>query len=262
MATNSRSGDDDVTEPAVRERLDRVTDPELDTSIVELEYIDEIRIDGDEVRVAFTLPTAWCSPAFAWMMATDARDEVEALSGVARATVDLREHMHETEINHGVNERLSFGEAFPDADGSVEPVRAELDEKARIARQHDATGALLDAGLDGDQIVSLTRSDLDLDLDGDRARVWLRGGALAVTVDAEPLARYLEKAAATGLLDDDHDELFRTPEGEPVAPEQFETVRHRTRLAGVNMSGQGSVCDALHESRRAEDRPPLSMRSD
>jgi hypothetical protein len=194
------------------------------------------------------------------MMATDARDEVEALSGVARATVDLREHMHETEINHGVNERLSFGEAFPDADGSVEPVRAELDEKARIARQHDATGALLDAGLDGDQIVSLTRSDLDLD--GDRARVWLRGGALAVTVDAEPLARYLEKAAATGLLDDDHDELFRTPEGEPVAPEQFETVRHRTRLAGVNMSGQGSVCDALHESRRAEDRPPLSMRSD
>jgi len=262
MAADSRGGDDGVTEAAVRERLDRVTDPELDTSIVELEYIDEIRIDGDEVRVAFTLPTAWCSPAFAWMMATDARDEVEALPGVARATVDLREHMHEAEINRGVNERLSFGEAFPDADGSVAPVRAELDEKARIARQHDATGALLDAGLDGDQIVELTRSALDIDADGDHARVWLRDGGLAVTVDAEPLARYLEKAAATGLLDDDHDELFRTPEGEPVAPEQFETVRHRTRLAGVNMSGQGSVCDALHESRRAEDRPPLSMRSD
>jgi len=258
MSTNSHG--DGVTEAQVRERLDRVTDPELDTSIVELEYVDEVRIDGGTVEVAFTLPTAWCSPAFAWMMATDARDEVEALSGVTRATVELREHMHDAEINRGVNERRSFGEAFPDADGDVEPVRAELDEKARIARQHDATGALLDAGLDGAQIASVTRDDVVIG--ADRARVWLRGGSLAVAVDADPLERYLDKARATGLLDDDHPELFRTPEGEPITPAAFETVRHRTRLAGVNMSGQGSVCDALHESRRAEDRPPLSMRSD
>jgi metal-sulfur cluster biosynthetic enzyme len=257
MSTDTR---DAVTEAAVRERLDRVTDPELDTSIVELEYIDGIRIDGGEVSVAMTLPTAWCSPAFAWMMTTDARDEVEGLPGVTRARIELREHMHEREINRGVNERLSFGEAFPDADGSVAPVRAELDEKARVARQHDATGALLDAGLDGEQVVALAHSDIEFD--GDRARVWLRDGALAVDADADPLERYLEKAEATGLLDDDHDELFRTPEGAPIDPAQFETVRHRTRLAGVNMSGQGSVCDALHESRRAEDRPPLSMRSD
>ncbi|WP_251341783.1 iron-sulfur cluster assembly protein [Haloplanus halophilus] len=261
MAADSLDGDDgEVSEAAVRERLDRVTDPELDTSIVDLEYVDEIRIDGDEVSVAMTLPTAWCSPAFAWMMTTDARDEVESLPGVARARIELREHMHEREINRGVNERLSFGEAFPDADGSVDPVRAELDEKARIARQHDATGALLDAGLSETQIAELTRDDLDFD--GDRARVWCRDGGLAVRVDADPLERYLEKAEATGLLDDDRPELFRTPEGDPIDPDAFETVRHRTRLAGVNMSGQGSVCDALHESRRAEDRPPLSMRSD
>jgi len=267
-------GGDAPTEAQVYERLDRVTDPELDTSIVELEYVDGIGIDGGAVEVAVTLPTAWCSPAFAWMMATDARDEVEALSVVDRATIELREHMHEDEINRGVNERLPFGEAFPDADGSVAPVRTELDEKARIARQHDATGALLDAGLDGEQIVALTRSDLELDVeaasdgdgdgdgDGGRARVWCRDGGLAVVVDAAPLERYLEKARATGLVDDDHPELFRTPEGEPIDPSRFETVRHRTRLAGVNMSGQGSVCDALHESRHAEDRPPLSTRSD
>jgi metal-sulfur cluster biosynthetic enzyme len=260
MSTDSFDPDEGVTETQVRERLDRVTDPELDTSIVELEYIDAVRIDGGEARVAMTLPTAWCSPAFAWMMTTDARDEVESLPGVERARIELREHMHEREINHGVNERLSFGEAFPDADGSVEPVRAELDEKARIARQHDATGALVDAGLDGEQIVTLTREDVTVE-DG-RAHVWCRDGGLAVVVDADPLERYLEKARATGLLDDGHRELFRTPEGDPIDPAQFETVRHRTRLAGVNMSGQGSVCDALHESRRADDRPPLSMRSD
>ena len=36
-------------------------------------------IDDGDVTVEFTLPTAWCSPAFAWMMATDARDEVDSL---------------------------------------------------------------------------------------------------------------------------------------------------------------------------------------
>ncbi|MFB6102049.1 MAG: metal-sulfur cluster assembly factor [Haloplanus sp.] len=260
MASDSFEGGTAPTEERVHERLDRVTDPELDTSIVSLDYIDEVRIDDGTVHVAFTLPTAWCSPAFAWMMATDARDEVAALPGVTRVTVELREHMHAAEINRGVNERLSFEAAFPDADGGVTAVRAELDEKARIARQHDATGALLDAGLDAAQIVGLRRDDLSIE--DERARIWLRDGELGVIADAEPLTRYLEKAEATGLLADDHPELFRTPEGEPIAPEAFETVRHRTRLAGVNMSGQGSVCDALHESRQADDRPPLSSRSD
>jgi hypothetical protein len=36
-------------------------------------------IDDGDVTVEFTLPTAWCSPAFAWMMATDARGEVDSL---------------------------------------------------------------------------------------------------------------------------------------------------------------------------------------
>ncbi|MFC7097968.1 metal-sulfur cluster assembly factor [Halobaculum marinum] len=259
----------ETTPAAVRERLDRVTDPELDTSIVELDYVEEIRItaaadgDGDAVFVAFTLPTAWCSPAFAWMMAGDARDEVASLPTVADVDVELREHMHEREINRGINEGLPFGEAFPDADGDVAPVRAELDRKARIARQHDATGALLDAGLTGDQIAALTPEDVRFDETTDgTVPVWVRDGAVAVAVAVDPLVRYREKAAATGLLDDDHDELFRTPEGDPIDPDDFEVVRQRTRLAGVNMGGQGTVCDALNDARHAEDRPPLSTFSD
>ncbi len=49
----------------MRDRLDRIVDPELDRSIVELEYVDRIEADDGDVEVAFTLPTAWCSPAFA-----------------------------------------------------------------------------------------------------------------------------------------------------------------------------------------------------
>jgi len=240
---------------AVREVLGRVTDPELDESIVSLGYVDEIAVEGRQVRVEFTLPTAWCSPAFAWMMAADAREEVEGLPGVDRARIRLREHMHETEINEGVNAGLSFAESFPDADGGVADVRATLDAKARLSRQYDAVTALLEAGLDPEQIVGLEPADLRLD---PPAAVFLRDESVGVPVPPEPVESYLEKARETGLVGDDRPELFRTPEGDPIPTEEFELVHRRCRLADVNMGGQGSVCDALNEARRAEDRPPLS----
>lgn len=240
---------------AVQERLDRVTDPELDESIVELDYVDEIVIEGREVRVEFTLPTAWCSPAFAWMMATDARDAVEALPGVDRAEIRLYEHMHETEITDGVNERLAFAEVFPDADGGVTEVRATLDEKARLARQYDAIETLREVGLADEQVASLAFTDLWLD---DPVLVFVRDRSVAVPVPAEPIECYLVKVRETGLAGDEHPELFRTPEGEPIPPARFELVRRRCRLAKVNVGGQASVCDALNDARHAEDRPPLS----
>ncbi|WP_254762396.1 iron-sulfur cluster assembly protein [Natrinema marinum] len=241
---------------AVRDRLDRVTDPELDRSIVALEYVDRIEIDGARVAVEFTLPTAWCSPAFAWMMAVDARDEVESLPTVETARITLTAHMHETEITRGVNERRSFAEAFPDADGDVAAVRAELDEKARVARQYDAVEALLEAGLDPDAIVALRRRDFE-GLDGGTAAdgadetvaVYVGDRSFAVTAPAAPIERYLEKARETGLVSDPDDRLFRTPEGEPIDPDAFDLVRRRGRLAKVNMSSQGGICDGLREAR-------------
>ncbi|MXR52300.1 DUF59 domain-containing protein [Halovenus sp. WSH3] len=243
------------TEAAVRDRLDRVTDPELDESIVALEYIDEIAIEGETVTVDFTLPTAWCSPAFAWMMATDARDEIETLESVDTATIRLHEHMHETEITEGVNQRQSFAETFPDADGGVAEIRATLDQKARLARQYEAINALTDAGLDPEQIVDLTEPDIELS--DESAIVYVRNSAVAVAVSREPIAEYLQKARTVGLYREE-EPVFRDPEGEPIDPERFAVVQKRARLASVNMSGQGNICDALNEARRAEDRPPLS----
>ncbi|QLG49739.1 iron-sulfur cluster assembly protein [Natrinema halophilum] len=252
---------DGPTRAAVRDRLDRVTDPELDRSIVALEYIDAIEIDGGHVTVHLTLPTAWCSPAFAWMMAVDARDEVESLPTVETARIALHDHMHETEINRGVNERLTFAAAFPDADGDVDAVRSELDDTARVARQYDAVETLLDAGLDADAIVDFRLRDLEEDelvpdrqfeSDGDASEtvaVSVRDRAFAVVVPAAPLARYLEKARETELVANPADVLFRTPEGDPIDAETFDLVHRRGRLATVSMSSQGGICDGLREAR-------------
>ena len=236
---------------AVRDRLDRVEDPELARSIVELDYIDTIDIDGGRVAVQFTLPTAWCSPAFAWMMATDARDEIEALDWVRESRIELCDHMHGEEITTGVNARDSFGETFPDADGDVAAVRAAIADKARVSRQREAVRVLLDAGVDADQVVSLVRSDLTVA--GNEAHVDL--GELSVVVDAAPIADYLDRATASEHVTAGDDPLFLTPEGDPIPADQLDVVQKRSRLATVNMGGQGAVCDALHRARHGPDGP-------
>lgn len=235
-----------ISPESVEERLENVTDPELDRSIVELEYVEGIEIDGGSVAVAFTLPTAWCSPAFAWMMMVDARDALEAHPAISDATVRLRDHMHAAEINGGVNGDRPFESAFEDADGDIESVRRELDGKARVARQYRAVSTLLDGGLTADQIVRLTRADVEID--GERASVRV-DDALRVCVEAAPIERYLEKATATGVVRDPADRLFATPEGEPISLEEFETVHKRGRLATTNMGSQGHVCENLGEAR-------------
>jgi len=257
MSGRSPSRSDDgaprtpATEPskdAIRNRLDRVMDPELDRSLIELDYVDRITVTDGDVEVAFTLPTAWCSPAFAWMMATDARDEVGSVPGAESVTIELRDHMHETEINHGVNARKTFGSVFPDADGGVEEVRATLDDKARFARQHEAVEACLDAGLTPEQVAGLRRSDVEIPEDDSACVVTVND--INVVVAAELIAEYLEKARASGHVTAADDRLFLTPDGEPIPLDRFEMVQKRTRLAGVNMGSQGTVCEALNESRR------------
>ncbi|WP_424014659.1 metal-sulfur cluster assembly factor [Halorubrum xinjiangense] len=236
---------------AVRDRLDRVEDPELARSIVELDYIDAIEIDGGRVEVRFTLPTAWCSPAFAWMMATDARDEIERLDWVDKARIELCDHMHGDEITTGVNARDTFGETFPDADGGVAEVRAAIADKARVSTQREAVNALLDAGIDPGQVVALDRSDVEVT--GDEAHVDL--GGLSVVVDAEPVADYLDRVETSGHVTGPDDTLFLTPEGDPIPAERLDVVQKRSRLASVNMGGQGAVCDALHRARHGPDGP-------
>lgn len=236
---------------AVRRRLDRVEDPELARSIVDLDYVDTIDIDGGHVLVQFTLPTAWCSPAFAWMMAVDAREELEGLEWVREARIELCDHMHEEEITTGVNAGDSFEETFPDADGGVADVRETIAEKARISRQREAIETLLEAGVDSEQVLALDRSDVTLA--GEDAHVSLEG--LSVVVDRAPIENYLRRAADSGHVTAPDDTLFLTPEGEPIPADRLDLVQKRSRLAGVNIDGQGAVCDALHRARHGPDGP-------
>lgn len=232
---------------AVRSQLDEVTDPELDRSIVELEYVKSIIIDDNDVAVRFTLPTAWCSPTFAWMMVEDARNAVSSLDSVSDVSIELLDHMHAEEINHGVNKEVPFDAVFEDADGTIDDIRKKFDHKARIARQYIAIDTLRTAGLTDQQIVNFRQSDIESKTSDGRLMIQLEG--VYVCVDADPLLEYLEKAEEIGIGTHQDERLFRTTDGDPIEASNLDKVQSFSRLTRANMGGQESICSSLHQSR-------------
>jgi metal-sulfur cluster biosynthetic enzyme len=105
-------------------RLATVNDPELDESVVELDFITDVSVGGDgAVSLSFRLPTYWCAANFAFLMAEDMRTAVAALPWVTRVNVTLGEHMYSETINRGMAETQSFQTAFgAEADGNLAQV--------------------------------------------------------------------------------------------------------------------------------------------
>ena len=101
-----------VDRGAVLDALSTVMDPELDRDVVELGFVAACSIGEGAVEVVLRLPTYWCAPNFAWLMADDARVALLAVPGVERATVRLAGHHAEDEIAGGVNQDLGFDAAF------------------------------------------------------------------------------------------------------------------------------------------------------
>src|SRR6201997_3505466 len=92
----------DARRVAVWSALDAITDPEIDESVTSLGFIAAVDIvEGDKVAIEFRLPTYWCAPNFAFLMASDMRDAVAELSWVKGASVTLLEHVSAGLINRG-----------------------------------------------------------------------------------------------------------------------------------------------------------------
>src|SRR5262245_20117043 len=142
-------------------QLARVYDPELDQPLTELGFIADVAVDGATVAVAFRLPTFWCAPNFAFMMAADIRARVSELPWVERIDVRLRDHFFDREINDGVNGGQSFVATFPDlATDDLTELRETFRVKAFLARQERLLRVLRGRGWSDETILDLRVSDL------------------------------------------------------------------------------------------------------
>src|SRR5947209_10488994 len=112
VLTQQTTQDSGITEADIYTAIADVLDPELDEPLVKLGFIDRVQVEGPDVTVVFKLPTYWCSPNFAYLMAGDLRARLRALPGIRTARVQLLDHCAEDEITAGINRGQSFAATF------------------------------------------------------------------------------------------------------------------------------------------------------
>jgi metal-sulfur cluster biosynthetic enzyme len=223
-------------------RLDLVMDPELDEPLTDMGFIEAVAVTGPgSVAVSFRLPTYWCSPNFAFLMAEGIKREVEVLPWVACAMVTLEDHMAATEMNAAINAGASFASVFAELqpDEDLAALREKFDQKAFQRRQEVVIKALKEMGLSVEDIVTLSRA------------------ALESTVFDDPdatrqQARYLALLRARRLAQHPSDPALPDWHGVALTVEGFAAYLGLLRSVRINMEFSGSLCRGLKQSRYKE----------
>ncbi|SDR32240.1 protein of unknown function DUF59 [Rhizobiales bacterium GAS113] len=229
----------------VWECLRRVTDPELDESVVDMNFVAAVAVDADDcVHIRFRLPTYWCAANFAFMMADDMRSAVSELAWVRGIDVVLGEHMYADTINHGVAEGLSFREAFGDeATDDLDEVRRIFLLKAFQRRQEALLRHLTDVGHEPCDLARWTMEDL--------------ATASADEVGAKLVERYLERRSV--VCPAPFDALaFVTTIGAPLPITGFASYLASLRRVRINAEFNGALCRGLLAAREEMTATPSS----
>lgn len=226
-------------------RLAHVTDPELDEPMTELGFVEGVEVDaGGGVDVTFRLPTYWCSPNFAYLMADDIGRAVRALPWVVDVRPQLQDHMSAEEVNEGVRLGLPFAEAFKafEVKGTLDELRENFRRKAFQRRQEAVLIALRAVGFDPATIVAMDLAGFDrtviLDDDGARQK-----------------PRYREILLERGLAAGPRDLAFVTLEGRPIDADALAAHVRGLRSVRINMEANGAICRGLLQARYREFDP-------
>ncbi len=220
-------------------RLAEVSDPELDQSVADMGFVESVALgDGGVVRIGFRLPTFWCAPNFAFLMAHDMRRAVESLDWVSRAEILLADHCHAEEINRGVGAGLSFAETFPGQTAAeLDELRATFRAKAFQGRQEVLLRHLLSQGFTPPQLCAMRIGELTALESADEAR-----------------RRYLEIRSEFGGAAEPGDAAFTTPEGEALDVENFAEYLRDLRRVRINAAFNANMCRSLLQTRYAGEK--------
>ncbi|WP_435067917.1 iron-sulfur cluster assembly protein [Amycolatopsis thermoflava] len=229
-----------VTEAQARRALDTVIDPELDEPITDLGFVRSLEVSGSAVTVHLRLPTSFCSPNFAYLMASDAKDALSALPGAGEVAVFLDDHHDSDLINRGLAADAGYRGTFGhEAEESLAELRATFRRKAHTAAMERVLTAMLRAGLPEDGLHDVVLGDLP---PGPATTALLRRRE-ALGLSTEP--------SACALVDDDGNRYPR------------EEVPLRLRFARsirISIDGNAHFCRGLLRTRYPEsaaDQSPV-----
>lgn len=141
--------------------LSTVIDPELDEPITDLGFVRSVTVDDTGVEVHLRLPTAFCAPNFAYLMASDAVDALRRVSDVGEVRVLLDDHHDSAKINAGLAADAGYLGTFGgEAHDSLDELRLTFLRKAHTAAMERCLTALIRNGHDESRLHHLTLRDL------------------------------------------------------------------------------------------------------
>ncbi|MGO4506265.1 metal-sulfur cluster assembly factor [Bradyrhizobium sp. 2TAF36] len=237
-----RSHSSDDRQAQIWACLRDVMDPELDESVIDLNFVTRADVDAkDRVHIEFRLPTYWCAANFSFLMADDMRRSISALDWVKGVSVVLGEHMYADKINAGLAQGRSFQETFgAEADGSLDYLRQTFLVKAFQRRQVALLSHLIALGQSPAEIVSLTLTEL---------------GCLPLDDAGETLIqRYLERRAVVGPASGG-EPAFVDANGARLKADGLAAYLSNLRRVGINAEFNGALCRGLLAARFDLDTP-------
>lgn len=217
--------------------LDSVRDPELDEPITSLGFVAACAISADgDAEVRLRLPTYFCAPNFAYLMAADAYDAVTALPGVRKARVLLEDHFAADAINSGVAAQAGFVQSFSgEAEGGLAGLRTQFLRKAVLAGTDQVCRALRSSGMvpagaaGFARLQTLTLAELPSSPEADRLR---------------------RRRAELGLPAGDDALLLLDPAtGEPVDAPAVPLHLRRARLTAISIEANAGICRGMLRHR-------------
>ena len=85
------------------EELTKIVDPEINVSIMELELIDNIDINGSAVKIDLHLTSPFCPAIFGFKIAQDVHDNLLKIGGIDDVKLNVSNHIMAEAINNQVN---------------------------------------------------------------------------------------------------------------------------------------------------------------
>jgi metal-sulfur cluster biosynthetic enzyme len=212
--------------------LGAVVDPELDEPITALGFVRSLIVSpGGNVKVHLRLPTSFCSPNFAYLMASDAKDILSKLDWTRCVTVELDDHHDSEIINAGLAADAGYRGTFGhEAQESLAELRETFRRKAHTAAMERCLTALL---LTEPRRSESTLGEVRLDeLPGDDITAALLRRRQALGLSTAPDA----------LVMVDHS-------GNGYAPDEVPLALRRARSTRISIDGNAHFCRGLLRTR-------------
>jgi metal-sulfur cluster biosynthetic enzyme len=217
---------------SVLRALDAVIDPELDEPITDLGFVHTVDVAADgDVTVHLRLPTSFCSPNFAYLMASDSKDVLTALDWTRHVTVELDDHHDSAIINAGLAADAGYRGTFRhEAEDSLDELRETFRRKAHTAAMERCLTAMLrsDRARTEDSIGSVRLGDLP---------------------DDDATASLLKRRASIGLSTAPDQLVMIDHHGNGYPPDTVPMALRRARSTRISIDGNAHFCRGLLRTR-------------